>query len=404
MRYPASIGIILVSILAISPVRVSAQGTSTTVAAQASAPIDSATAATLDSLKKDIDLRAAELAQKKSQYEALLKQTKAPPSKTKATNVSNAEPWKGMFETYQKQYVREGHYDWETIEKVKPNKADPCNPQRLFVRADSLDNYLYGITPTSKAKGASVSYLNDQVAGTQNIGIDGMVSYVVARSLCPETPLGDAPFVSGYSIAPYVQGQGSITIPQSKKEQSTAKVGVEAEVEVSRGFPLRQVFTIAPYYLSDYRGVARVHGVNAYWDAYDSDLHLGGYINTNPYLGWFVQVRGEADVRDVQAVGFTNLDKSRYAWLGGTIRASFFLFPSAMNVDPAFRNRISFIGEADWFDDARSGRQIHKYVATAKYNISDSGNSSIQLEYTRGTDKETLVYLNQVLVKLSYAY
>lgn len=404
MRYSRHLGIFLFAILALGPIGAAAQGISTTAASQAISPVEPAAADTLASLKKEIDLRAAELAQKKTQYEALLKRTSGPSSKGKAAAVSNAEPWKGMFERYQKQYVREGHYDWETVEKVKPAKSDPCNPQRLFVRADSLDNYLYGITPTSKAKGASVSYLNDQVAGTQNIGLNGMVSYVVARSLCPETPLGDAPFISGYSIAPYVQGQGSITIPQSKREQSTAKVGVEAEVEISRGFPLRQVFTVAPYFLSDYRGVARVQGVNAYWDAYDADLHLGGYINTNPYLGWFVQVRGEADVRDVQTVGFTNLDKSRYAWLGGTVRASFFLFPSAMNVDPALRNRISFIGEASWFDDLRTGHQIRKYVATAKYNISDSGNSSIQLEYTRGTDKETLVYLNQVLVKLTYAY
>jgi hypothetical protein len=370
-----------------------------------SAPLEPGVAAALVSLKREINLRASELAQKKSQYEALLKATTKPAASKNPTSAAPvAEAWKGAFERYQKQYVREGHYDWETVEKIKPGKPDPCNPQRLFVRADSLDNYLYGITPTSKAKGASISYLNDQVAGAQTIGINGMVSYVALRNLCPETPPGDAPFISGYSIAPYALGQGSITIPRSKKEQSTAKVGVEAEVEVARGFPLRQVFTIAPYYLTDYRGEARAQGVNAYWDVYDSKWHLGGYINTNPYLGWFVQLRGEADVRDVNAVGLTNLDKTRYAWVGGTVRANFFLFPLTTDVDPALRNRLSFIGEFDWFDDLRSGNQIHKYVATAKYNISDEGNSSVQLEYTRGTDKETMVYLNQVLVKLTYAY
>jgi hypothetical protein len=360
---------------------------------------------TLASLKKDIDARAAELAAKKSQYEALLKRTKAPVQNgTKSPSAPVNEPWKGMFEKYQKQYVREGHYQWETVEKIAPKQTDPCDPQRLYVRADSLDNYLYGVTPASKAMGASLSYLNDRVAGAQTIGINGMVSYVALRDLCPETPLGDAPFISGYAIAPYVQGQGSLTIPQSKKEQSTAKVGVEAEVEVARGFPLRQVFTFAPYYLTDYRGEARAEGSNFYWDAYDSDLHLGGYLNTNPYLGWFVQVRGEADMREVDAIGVTNLTKANYAWLGGTIRANFFLFPSTLEVPSALRNRVSFIGEADWFNDARSGSKIYKYVATAKYNISDSGNSSVQLQYTYGTDKDTLVFMNQVLVKLAYAY
>ena len=135
-----------------------------------------AVASTLTALKRDIDLRAAELAEKKSEYEALLKKVKAPaPGVAKPAAAKPAEPWNGMFERYQKQYVREGHYKWETVEKVTPKQTDPCNPQQLYIRADSLDNYLYGITPSSKAIGASLSYLNDRVAGTQTVGINGMV-------------------------------------------------------------------------------------------------------------------------------------------------------------------------------------------------------------------------------------
>jgi hypothetical protein len=137
----------LVFLTRASAVGAAAQGISTTAASQAGSPAAPAVADTLASLKKEIDLRAAELAQKKTQYEALLKRASGPNSKGKTAAVSNAEPWKGMFQRYQKQYVREGHYDWETVEKVKPAKSDPCNPQRLFVRAYSLDNYLYGITP-----------------------------------------------------------------------------------------------------------------------------------------------------------------------------------------------------------------------------------------------------------------
>jgi hypothetical protein len=379
-----------------------AQSTSTAVSST-TAPTNGTDAA-LASLKKEIDAKSSELKEKKRQYEALLQKSASNPAEKPAKPKTTAQSSKGMFEDFQKKYVREGNYDWETVEKIKPEKRDPCHPQRLFVRADSLDNYLYGNTPTAKAKGASISYLNDQVSGVQTIGINGMVSYVALQNLCLDTPLGDAPFVSGYAVAPYIQGQGSLTIPQSKKEQSTSKVGIEAEVEVSRGFPLRQVFTFAPYYVSDFRGEARAQGVNFYWDSFDSNLHLGGYINANPYLGWFVQLRGEADVREVNAVGVTNLDLGRYAWLGGTARASFFLFPFDMNVDPLLRNRLSFIGEGNWFTDAYTGRKIQKYVATAKYNISEQGNSSIQIEYSHGTDKETLVFLNQVLVKLAYAY
>ena len=136
--------------------------------------------------------------------------------------------------------------------------------------------------------GASVGYTDDRVAGVQTVGINGMISYVALRDLCPETPAGDAPFVSGYAVAPFVQGQGSLTIPQSRKEQSTAKIGLEAQLEVARGFPLRQVFTVAPYYLTDYRGQARAEGTNLYWDAMTLDLHLGG-IPQYRSLPWLVR-------------------------------------------------------------------------------------------------------------------
>jgi hypothetical protein len=360
--------------------------------------------AELSKMKQEIALREADLNKKKQQYAALMKRKEiaAAPSPSSITR----QTWKGAFETYQKRWIAELglKYDQEETQPLNTPQVDPCHPQQLFIRADSLDNYLYGITPANKAVGASVSYLNDQVGHTQTVGINGMVSYVAWRDLCPVTPEGNAPFISGYAIAPYVSGHGSLTIPRSKKEESTAKMGVEAAVEISRGWPLRQVFTFAPYYLTDYRGEARAQGFNAYWDSYDSRIHLGGYIDTDPYLGWFIQIRGETDVRNVDAVGVTGLDKGRYAWIGGTARASFFLFPNTTDVAPAFRNRISFIAEYNWYEDLQSRNTITKYKAIAKYNVSEAGNSSVQVEYTRGTDKDSLIYLNQVLLKLAYAF
>ena len=69
-----------------------------------------------------------------------------------------------------------------------------------------------------------------------------------------------------------------------------------------------------------------------------------------------------------------------------------------MDVPAELRNRLSFIGEVDWFSDEKSNSKIWKYVATAKYNITDAGNSSVQLQYTRGTDKDTMVFLNQLVL------
>jgi hypothetical protein len=325
---------------------------------------------------------------------------KKQPNKSGKTSSKSAA---GDTARYQKIYLRETGYpnEPETV-PLKPEPPDPCNPQRFFIRANSLDNYLYGVTPASKAKGASVSYTDDLLVGTKSAAINGMVSYVIVRDLCPTTPPGDGPFFSGYSIVPFVNGQGNYTAPRVKTEHSFLKFGVENEFEVSRWFLPRQVFTFAPYVGTDYRGLARVYGANGYWDLYDPDLHLGGYLDTNPYLGWFVQLRGETDIRQVDSTGVTNLTNRDYAWIGGTARLNMYFFPSVGA--PEFRNRFSFIASASYFNDVRSGMNVGQYSATLKYKITPDGSASIAVEYNHGTNKDTLVKASQYLVSLTYAY
>ena len=61
--------------------------------------------------------------------------------------------------------------------------------KRLFVRADPLDNFYYDLDPTLKAdtaaaKGATASYTNDRLAGTQSATVNGRLSYVVFGQHC----------------------------------------------------------------------------------------------------------------------------------------------------------------------------------------------------------------------------
>ena len=207
--------------------------------------------------------------------------------------------------------MSKGHYDWETVEKIKPEKQDPCNPQHsLFIRADSLDNYLYGTTPTAKAKGASISYLNDQVSGVQTIGINGMVSYVALRSLCPGNAAGRCSFYFGIcscAVHSRVKKPDDSTI--KKRTEHQGKWVLKPKVEVSRGFSATTGVHIRAVPLFRISAAKRVpKGLNLYWDAFDADLHLGGYINANPYLRWFVQLRARLISVEVNAVGVTNLD------------------------------------------------------------------------------------------------
>jgi hypothetical protein len=90
------------------------------------------------------------------------------------------------FSTYQPKLLTKLGYAQET-KPVAPKAAasDGCSTQPLFIRSDSLDNYLYGSTPASKAKGASISYTDDRQKELQTLTVNGMVSYVLTSNLCP---------------------------------------------------------------------------------------------------------------------------------------------------------------------------------------------------------------------------
>lgn len=212
-----------------------------------------------------------------------------------------------------------------------PEKANPCEPQRFFIRANSLDNYLYKSGTADKAKGASISYNNNYINNSEILSVDGMVSYVVFANLCPSSPSNNSIFWSGYVIAPFVQGNGSLTRPKVKNENSTLKIGITNQFELTNRasfFAPRQVFTIAPYAMTDYRGEAQAAGMNAYWDLYDPYFHLGGYVKgeSTRNLGWFLQLRGEADIYNVNNIGLTQLSKTSYSWIGGTARLNMLFF------------------------------------------------------------------------------
>ncbi|MGL3210700.1 hypothetical protein [Bradyrhizobium sp. BR 1433] len=285
-----------------------------------------------------------------------------------------------------------------------PEKTSFCNQdQRLFVRADSLDNFLYMAPSVENATGASVSYTGDTVARTGTLAVDGQVSYVLFRDLCPDTPKKYIPFVSGWAVVPFVSAAGNLTSPRARSEESSTKIGVDTQFELARSFgifgdfPLRQVFTFSPYYQTDFRGEARAWGFNGYWDAYDLRYHLGGYLKTDPYLGWFVQLRGETDIRQVDIPGVTGLTRSSYEWAGATARLTMVFLPFA-DVPDWLQNRFSFVATAKYFHDFNSGMDVSLYQALLKYKLNPY--SSIGFEYTNGTDKDTLTYSRKYLVKL----
>ncbi len=348
-----------------------------------------------------------QIATLQSQLAALQAQSAGKPAKPTAAKPAVAKPGMGDFSRFATQFNREHGYSEEAKPAVQPPTPDACKPQQVYLRSDSIDNYLYGVTPASKAKGAAISWLNDYEGHAQTLSIDGMASFLMFSDLCPKTPQDRGTFASGWAIAPFVEAHGKLLSPRTAKEQSSLKSGVQFQAEVSSigGFPARQVFTLAPYHQTDFRGLGRIEGLSARWDLYDADRHLGGYIpEPGSPLGWFVQLQGEADLRRVEDVGVTALTKANYAWLGGTSRLSLFLFPGGTGPE-WLQGRASFLQSVSWFHDADGHHpNISQSVSTLKYALTPEGSSSLALEYTSGTAKDTLEKSRQILLKLLYAY
>jgi len=54
--------------------------------------------------------------------------------------------------------------------------------------------------------------------------------------------------------------------------------------------------------------------------------------------------------------------------------------------------------------DAYSSQSISRYAAELAYNITANGDASVSIGYERGTNKDTMTWLNQYVIRLNYKY
>lgn len=291
--------------------------------------------------------------------------------------------------------------------KIVPDECKPS--QELYVRRDRLDTFLYGITPRSKALGASVSFTGDEVANQRTATINGMIAYVPPnwRDPCIQRtgPVEDA-YLSAYAIAPWISAHGSINDPVKKTEKSALAGGFDAQFTVFGGpFFNFQAFKISPYVQTDFRGVAQVGGLAASWQPTQYLVRLGGsptLLSEN--FDWYWQLQAEVDAKRVDRIGYTDLDLGRYAWVGGTVRVLGFFFPTNSVVPEFLQNRLNATLTFQAYQDQYSSRAISMYSGELAYNITADGNASVSVGYQRGTDKDTLTWLNQYVLRLNYKY
>lgn len=285
-----------------------------------------------------------------------------------------------------------------------PKPVDACKDrQNLFIRRDRLDNWMFDITPVSKAEGASISYTNDREAGANTLAIDGTIGVALWRDPCRKPPNDEkAPYFSAFAIVPWVSANG--TRSTAGKETSDLRFGVDFQSELADIAPLNLSYlTLSPYYQTDFRGEANAFGVQGLWTPYWLEARLGGnYIVNDDPLDWYWQFTGEADYLSVQDVGRTELQAGDYGWLGFTAKLN--LFPFSDSSYEALRDRVRVTGTMHHYWDLLSGEHISDYLAEIAYNLDASGSTSISLNYENGTRKETRADVDQLELKLNYKY
>ncbi len=293
----------------------------------------------------------------------------------------------------------------QLAEQKPAPSGGPCKSgQGLYIRRDRADISVYNNSiDKSAAKGASLSYTNDRLSGSEVAEIHGTASYVAARDPCVERPAGTSisePFVSGYALAGWVSADGTFSSNRST-EKSALKFGVDAQAEVFSGAIFdAQYFTLSPYYQTDFRGDASAYGMTASWEPFLLSWKLGGsYQQVSPWFDFFWQLKAESDVLHVAEVGLTSLRPGAdYAWQGGTVRLNAFPFPEFLSY------RLSFITVYNYYWDAKSGDEIWFVNPALAYNIVEDGSTSVSLEYKKGTEKSTLKETDRYVLSLNYKF
>ena len=291
--------------------------------------------------------------------------------------------------------------------------ADACARQQgFYLRRNKLDISIYNASiDASAAEGAAISYTGDRENDTDTAEVHAVAAWVFARNPCSpvgEPPIG-RPYVSGYAFAASVLGDGTLTADRTD-EKSALKPGLDAQIEIANWplFPL-QALTATPYYQTDFRGEAQAYGFSASWQPYNLDWRLGGnYSRFSRPFDFFYQVKLEADGLRVNNPGLTSLAADTdYVWLGGTATLRASLFNGLLGWD-----RLTWITSYTYFDDTNAGRNssnnasenIHLFTTNLAYNFTETGKTSISVEYQNGTNRDTLEKLNQYLVTLNVKY
>lgn len=285
--------------------------------------------------------------------------------------------------------------------RITPARERCATGSAWFVRRDRMELSPYTQAITQKeAKGASIALTNDDIADAESVEVHGVVSRAFTRT-CDAPPDAEpgTMYLSGYTMAAYLQADGLRTDIDPTKDKSVLRLGADFQWGLFGG-PLfnSQYVTLSPYVQSDFRGDAEIFGAQASWEPYNLQSRLGGSIHpTRAGLDYFWQFRAEADWMHVEDAGFTGLTPNTdYAWLGGVANAA--IFPAADSLD----YRLKLYGSWRYHRDMNNGIDARLYTLGVGWNLTESGDVAISLERIWGLEREKLTEAERTILSLNF--
>ena len=290
---------------------------------------------------------------------------------------------------------------YPTDEEYDAAVAERCGGSGFYLRGDVANVGVYFQNGAELVEdGASLSITGD--SGTTTATVDGVAGYVFNHNCLPRPEGLDVndPFVSGYVISPWLLANGTLFNSEEDDGDTKAQAGLSGQVELASAIFEVQYLTATPYYQTDFKGEAEIHGGTLSWRPYLTSIHLGG--TTTPagaMLDIYWSVDAIADYFYVGNAGSTELTEgTEYAWLGGSIGVNGWILPDALD------DRLTFTTRFDAFWDAYSKRSVDYFEANISWAITPDKNAAIALAYKNGTDKDTLVDIDQWDLGLTFKY
>jgi len=302
--------------------------------------------------------------------------------------------------------------------------------QNWYLRANPLELGSFALLYPNGGlgkDGASISFTNDLLNHARSTTIHTLAAYALPIYEDPVPPSRGGPVkLTAIAAAPFVWLDGTLTDPRKPTERSSLQSGFDLQAEFAGGglFSL-QDFGLRPYWQTDFRGEGQIAGVQALWEPYKEQWHLGGRFDVAApkLVGILWRVIGEFNGIHVDKPGLSDYAAhTNYAWLGGTLQVRAVLFENLATVPEWLCGRIVLNGSTNYFWDARSGKTVNDNEARVGYKLAPSPSSAqctaaaaarsdgpqlqpeLSFVYNNGTDKITLEKREKYTISVSLQF